>query len=489
MVSSGTGSARIGRYEVIKAIASGGMATVYLGRVVGAGGFERLVAIKSMHPHIGEDPEFVAMFLDEARLAARVRHPNVVPTIDVQEEPLFLVMEYIEGPSLHAVLRALRKKGEPLPIGIALRVIIDVLNGLHAAHELKGANGHFMQIVHRDVSPQNMLIGIDGISRITDFGVARAESRLSSTRGGQVKGKIGYMAPEQVRSEPADRRSDTYAAAVVLWELLAGKPLFMADNEGALVAQVAMGTERSPRELAPSVPEAIEAATMHALATEPAERFASAAEMADALEAAAQACGVVVAHARVVSAFVRDLGAHESPDAPARPSSRPLPAWSVASADVKVDAPASRDGGSLGAGSTSAVLAPATDDVLPPSTTMWRVPAIVGALAVVTLGIGYSALRGGSEATSAAPGPASESPVIAPPSASSAAPEAAEAASTPPSSPSGVASAAPSATPPSSAPTPSASVAPLVAPPTPNPGAQRPATPPGKPTSFRPNGL
>ncbi|HLM75303.1 MAG TPA: serine/threonine-protein kinase, partial [Polyangiaceae bacterium] len=176
---------RIGRYEVIRAIASGGMATVHLARTVGEGGFERLVAIKVMHPHIATDPAFVAMFLDEARLAARIRHPNVVATHDVQKSPagVFLVMDYIDGPSLHHVLRSLHERDRVLPLDITLRIIGDALAGLHAAHELCGDNGEPLNLVHRDISPDNILVGNDGLARITDFGVARAESRISTTSG------------------------------------------------------------------------------------------------------------------------------------------------------------------------------------------------------------------------------------------------------------------------------------------------------------------
>src|SRR4051812_34294830 len=174
-----TESLRIGRYEAIRPLASGGMATVYLGRVLGARGFERQVAIKVMHPHIADDPEFVGMFLDEARMAATIRHPNVVPTLDVVEEDgrLFLVMEYIEGRPLQELCRVFQKRRAALPLGATLRIALDLLAGLHAAHELATPEGAPMKIVHRDVSPQNVLVGADGLSRIMDFGIARAETR------------------------------------------------------------------------------------------------------------------------------------------------------------------------------------------------------------------------------------------------------------------------------------------------------------------------
>lgn len=310
--------ARFGRYETLRAIASGGMATVHLARAVGAGGFERLVAIKVMHPGLSEDPEFSAMFLDEARVAARIRHPNVVGTLDVQDGPegLFLVMEYIEGPTLANINRAMRKQGKRVPMGVGLRIVIDTLLGLHAAHEQTGATGEPLNIVHRDVSPQNILVGVDGLSKLTDFGVARAESRISSTRRGEVKGKLAYMSPQQVRTEPIDRRADVYAAGVVLWEALTGERLFRGDNDAALVLAVVKGPQRSPHDVDPTIPAAIDAVCMRALRTEPDERYPTALAFADALEEAAQQAGVQLATPRVIAAFVKELGAHKPVEVP-----------------------------------------------------------------------------------------------------------------------------------------------------------------------------
>ncbi|WP_155798916.1 serine/threonine-protein kinase, partial [Sorangium cellulosum] len=304
-----------GRYESLRAIASGGMATVYLGRAIGAGGFERLVALKMMHPHIAAEPEFVAMFLDEARLAARVRHPNVVATFDLVEDPLFLVMEYIEGPSLHLLLRTCARAKRPLPLGIALRIFLDVLAGLHAAHELTGSEGEPLHLVHRDVSPQNVLVGIDGVSRITDFGVARAETRLMSTRGNALKGKLAYMAPEQIRAQQIDRRSDVYSAGVVLWEMLTEERLFKADNDGALIAQILQGPPTGPRGVMPSVPSAIDQICLRALNTDPNARFPTAAAFSEALEeAAAQTPGLAVSSPRAVEALIKEVGLRGSPE-------------------------------------------------------------------------------------------------------------------------------------------------------------------------------
>jgi serine/threonine-protein kinase len=316
---------RIGRYDTLGVLGGGGMATVYVGRAVGAGGFERLVAIKVMHPHLAVDPEFVAMFLDEARLAARIRHPNVVATIDVHQgtNDSYLVMDYVEGPSLDAMLRALRGRSAPLPLDIALRIFHDLLGGLHAAHELHAPDGSPLGVVHRDVSPQNVLVGTDGVTRITDFGVAQAAARLASTKFGHIKGKLAYAPPEAVLLEPLDRRADLYAAGAVLWEMLTGKPLFESDNELTLGGLVLDGVKQRPRDLVPAVPEAIDAVCMRALEQDREKRFSSAAEMSDALDEASSAAGVPVASPRAVAAFVKQLGAHRP--APEGTVTRSLP--------------------------------------------------------------------------------------------------------------------------------------------------------------------
>ena len=230
----------VGRYEILGEIASGGMATVHYGRLVGPVGFSRLVAIKELHPHFAKDPEFASMLVDEARLAAHIRHPNVVPTLDVvvSAGALLLVMEYVAGASLADLGRASRKAREPIPPSIAVAVVAGVLYGLHAAHEALNERSEPLSIVHRDVSPQNIVVGSDGVPRVLDFGVAKAASRLVTTRDGKVKGKLAYMSPEQLMNGEVDRRADVYAAAVVLWEALVGARHFEADSSGGVVAKV-----------------------------------------------------------------------------------------------------------------------------------------------------------------------------------------------------------------------------------------------------------
>ncbi len=294
-----------GRYAVYGAIASGGMATVHVGRIFGEAGFTRTVAIKRMHPHLAGQPEFVAMFVDEARLAARIRHPNVVPTLDVaaHEGELFLVMEYVDGVPLSALHKAARESGVLAPPDVAASIMVGLLRGLDAAHEARGDDGLPLGIVHRDVSPQNVLVGTDGVARVLDFGVAKALSQVHITQNSQLKGKLAYMAPEQVRGEGFDRRADVFGAAVVFWETLCGTKLFRAANEAAVVQAVQYQPIARPSEANPAIPPALDAVIMHGLDRDPERRFATAGEMADAIEHA-----IPLASARVVGEWVRSLG-------------------------------------------------------------------------------------------------------------------------------------------------------------------------------------
>jgi serine/threonine-protein kinase len=276
----------VGRYAIFGEISSGGMATVHFGRLVGPIGFSRTVAIKRLHSQFAKDPDFVAMFLDEARLAARIQHPNVVPTLDVvsMDDELFLVMEYVQGETLSRLVRAAREAGARVPPRVASSIILGALNGLHAAHEAKDERGRPLGIVHRDVSPQNVLVGVDGVTRVLDFGVAKAAVRLQTTREGQLKGKLAYMAPEQLQIGKVDRATDVYAAGVLLWEALATKRLFEADSEGQLLAMVLKSDVARPSVHAPDVPAVLDAITMRAIDRDPSKRYATARDMALALE-------------------------------------------------------------------------------------------------------------------------------------------------------------------------------------------------------------
>jgi serine/threonine-protein kinase len=277
----------IGRYRLYDVIAAGGMATVHYARMHGPMGFARTVAVKRLHAEYARDPEFVAMFLDEARLAARVRHPNVVQTLDVVSDggELFLVMEYVPGASLAQLLRAADEARERVPPQVAVAVALGVLAGLHAAHEACDEDGNPLDLVHRDVSPQNILVGGDGAARVLDFGIAKAAGRATqATREGQVKGKFAYMAPEQVTNVLVSRQADVFAASVVLWEALTGARLFHAESEPAVLARVLTGAIAPPSAVASDVSSTLDEVVLRGLARDLAVRYATAQEMARALE-------------------------------------------------------------------------------------------------------------------------------------------------------------------------------------------------------------
>lgn len=277
---------QLGRYSLHAELASGGMATVYLARLNGPVGFGRTVAIKRLHPHLARDPNFVAMFLDEARLAARVQHPNVVTTLDVvaSDRELFLVMDYIRGESLGLLTRLVKKSKATIPIPIAARILIDMLMGLHAAHEATNEKGEPLGIVHRDVSPQNVIVGADGVSRVLDFGVAKAASRLQTTREGQLKGKIPYMPPEQLNGE-VSQRTDVYAAGVVIWETLTCTRLFKGETEAQVLHMIMTAPIPQPSSVNPEVPGPLDRVVLKALQKNPNDRYQTARELAEAIDA------------------------------------------------------------------------------------------------------------------------------------------------------------------------------------------------------------
>jgi serine/threonine-protein kinase len=276
----------IGRYLLYMEIASGGMATVHLGRLVGPAGFARTVAVKCLHPAYTRDPSFVSMLLDEARLASRISHPNVVSVLDVVEVDgtVYLVMDYVHGESLGRLMRA--SPGQPLPVPIVVGVVVGMLLGLHAAHEATTESSTPLGIVHRDVSPQNVLVGADGVARVLDFGIAKAASRLQTTNEGQLKGKLRYMSPEQVRAEPVDRRSDIFAAAVVLWEALTGRRLFDGPEPAAVVRQIVDVQPEAPSRFAVHLPPSLDGIVLRGLAKRRDDRFSTARDMAAELQAA-----------------------------------------------------------------------------------------------------------------------------------------------------------------------------------------------------------
>jgi eukaryotic-like serine/threonine-protein kinase len=281
---------RVGRYVLHDEIASGGMASVHLGRLHGERGFSRVVAIKRLHPHLAREPEFVAMLLDEARLSSRIRHPNVVSTTDVvvSDNEVLLVMDYVHGESLAGLLRRSAQSGQRPSAAIVSGILAAALRGLHAAHTATDENGQPLHIVHRDFSQQNLLVGADGVARVVDFGVARAVGRLQTTREGHLKGKLAYMAPEQVLSDEVDARCDVWAAAVVLWECLSVRNLFRSDSHVATINKILSASVDPPSRIVPGIGAGLDHVVMKGLERKRENRWSSAEEMALALEDACE---------------------------------------------------------------------------------------------------------------------------------------------------------------------------------------------------------
>jgi serine/threonine protein kinase len=274
------------RFVVGPVLGTGGMATVHLGVHLGCAGFRRVCAVKRVHKHLLGDLHIERMFIDEAMLAARVNHPNVVSVLDVVSDggELLLVMEYVQGVSLTELLRAFSRKGERVPQDVAVAIACDVLYGLHAAHEAVGPTGEPLGIIHRDVSPQNIMVGADGVARIADFGVAWAKRRREQTDHGIIKGKLTYMPAEQLLGEPLDPRADVYSMALVVWEMLTGEKPFDAADVVALVQQKLHHPMTRATELRRSVHDSLDGVVQKSMARARQERHASAMTMARDLE-------------------------------------------------------------------------------------------------------------------------------------------------------------------------------------------------------------
>jgi serine/threonine-protein kinase len=277
----------IGRYALYGEIASGGMASVHFARLLGPGGFSRIVAAKRLLPHMVKDGAFTTMLMDEARLAARIHHPNVVSTLDVvaSDGELVVVMEYVHGEALSRLAQVAGDLGEPISPQLASCIIIDALHGLHAAHEATDESGKLLGVVHRDISPQNLLVGVDGVTRIADFGIAKASGRSYETRDGTIKGKLAYMAPEQIERGELTRATDVFAISIVLWELLTGRQLFEGSTDAEVMHRVLACEIPPASSIAPGIPPDYERIVQRGLSRDPAQRFHSAREMALELQA------------------------------------------------------------------------------------------------------------------------------------------------------------------------------------------------------------
>jgi serine/threonine protein kinase len=276
-----------GPYTLLQRLAAGGMAEVYLARASGVAGFEKLVAIKRIHPHHSVDEGFGSMLVDEAKLSVSLSHRNIVQTLDLGrvDDAYVLVMEHVEGYDVHHVLEGLRQAGRLLPVDLAAHVIAEVCRGLDYAHQHRDERGEPTGIVHRDVSPQNVLLSFAGEVKIADFGIAKAKSRQSDPESGIIKGKYFYMSPEQAWAEPLDHRSDIFSAGVVLWELLVGERLRQESQIQLLLDAVRQAHVPAPSSSRAAIPGELDAIVARATAVNPADRYANAGKMADALTA------------------------------------------------------------------------------------------------------------------------------------------------------------------------------------------------------------
>jgi eukaryotic-like serine/threonine-protein kinase len=281
---------QIGRYRLASLIAVGGMGSIHFGVLTGAAEFSRLVAIKRLHPQLAEDPLFRVRFIEEARLNARVLHPNVAQLLDVveAEDELWLIMEYVDGATLHCLQREIAAARRLLPLDVVSGVVGAVLEGLHAAHETSDTSGAPLRIVHRDVSPQNIMISRSGQVKVIDFGIAKATAPTAESTLGRLVGKVSYMSPEQASGVAVDQRSDLFAAGVVLWEALTGQRLFRQakQSHASILRDVLRKPVPAPSEHRAEISSALDAVVLRALARNPSDRFSSAREFAQALDAA-----------------------------------------------------------------------------------------------------------------------------------------------------------------------------------------------------------
>ncbi len=282
---SGKDTRRFGRFQLLLEMAQGGMATLFLARLSGPVNFQKLVVIKKIHDHLAGEQEFIEMFQDEARIAALIHHPNVATIFDMGtvDKSYYIAMEYVHGHSMAEFMRTAKRIDEGLPWTIAARMIADAAAGLHAAHELTTPDGRPLNVVHRDVSPQNLLMTYDGHVKVVDFGIAYAAEKISHTSDGTIKGKIAYMSPEQASSAPLDRRSDVFSLGIILYEAVTMKRLFKARNDAATLYRVLECVVPPPTSIQPDVPSDLEAIIMKALAKDPEQRYSSAGELEQAL--------------------------------------------------------------------------------------------------------------------------------------------------------------------------------------------------------------
>ncbi|MFO0637092.1 MAG: serine/threonine-protein kinase [Nannocystaceae bacterium] len=396
--SSGTPTRR---YTLLRRLAIGGMGELLLARASGAGGVQKLVAIKRIRSEYASDPAFVSMFLNEARLAATLDHPNVVRTYDLVDDDgsFFMVMEYLHGESLGRLLNHVVAMGERVPLVHVVTIALGIAAGLHCAHERRGVDGRPLDIVHRDLSPGNVFLTYEGGVKLLDFGIAKATSRTSITLGPTRKGKVSYMSPEQCVGAEVDRRSDIFALGVVLWELCTGRRLFRGDNEFAIMNQITTVDAPTAISVVPELPRELSDILARALQREPQARYQSAMELHDAIESFAAAMRLLPSGAALGRYMAEVCGEREYP------SVEPAPEFADRMASTLVvpgAATAARSGGRRSLGWVAALVG----------------GVLVGGAAVAILG-------GGATSGQAAAAPSEPGATPAPPAAAASPPAAA----------------------------------------------------------------
>ena len=326
------------KYTLLRRLGAGGMAEVFLAKQDGQGGFEKLVVVKRILPGLVENPEFLKMFLDEARLAADLRHPNIVNIYDVSQDrgTHFILMEFLHGQDVRRLQRKNAQWGEMIPVGQACQIVLDAAAGLHYAHKKTDFDGRPLSIVHRDVSPQNIIITYEGSTKIVDFGIAKAAGQSTHTQTGILKGKYTYMSPEQARGDKIDHRTDQFALGIVFWELLTMRRLFKRESEVLTLEAIIAGSVPKPRRFVPDLPPKLEEIVMTSLATDPDDRFADCEEMMTAIEDFLAREGIVHSPARL-GQYMRRMFA----DALAEEASLGLvrPDGSIAASDSRYSLP------------------------------------------------------------------------------------------------------------------------------------------------------
>ncbi|MGE6757628.1 protein kinase domain-containing protein [Corallococcus interemptor] len=414
-----------GQYVLVRKLAEGGMAEIFLAKLLGADGFERNVVLKRMLPSLSAIPDFVEMFRDEARLAAKLSHPHIVQIHELgfTDGCYYICMEYLAGEDFSTTLRLAGRRRQYVPLPVVMRVLIDAARGLHFAHTFTNEQGQPLHVVHRDVSPSNLYVTYQGQVKVLDFGIAKAESRLVQTRTGVVKGKYIYMAPEQAQGKEVDPRADVFSLGVSLYEAVTHVRPFSRENDLAVLNALLQGDFEKPRALRPDLPEGLEAVILKAMAFKPEDRYASAEDFAVALETFASDFQGGAASPPALGTFLRNHFGEERvtektriPTMATLTAARPMDSESTAVLPPGAGPQVSRPSGTGVRALTAQNKALPVPEVVPgapvakPASRRW-IAGVVGGMALMACGVAFVVARPGGAGTNVAPPPA-PAPVV-----------------------------------------------------------------------------